>query len=313
MSLAALRLFYFSAHTINNEQNKIICACWKNKHSFFSNHCLAFDLKTVFLKTMLIKSMSLPWGNPYLLKWFNPSISVVHSLVFVTAKYNVISEACCDNGKTPKVSWLYSLSTILGTYWRSLKCQVGLLRQQLLSYLLHEDCQALGTYAVDTTHGSWTFWTVQKLSDIFLYHSKAYRLSENIGVIILHICILITHKTHTYPLTNIQSKTNTLCILIHTVYCIKFISRHSIGILSPYKVVMVKVFVNCCLLPSIISNRLKAILAFIWRCVSDYDECAQYSVVENVCIFIRLLLHYVHLLVANFVYLQSGAVWAGSV
>lgn len=41
-------------------------------------------------------------GNPYLLNWFNPSILVVHGLVFAIAKSNVISEACCHCHRHPR-------------------------------------------------------------------------------------------------------------------------------------------------------------------------------------------------------------------
>lgn len=39
---------------------------------------------------MLIRALK---GNPYLVNWFNPSISLVHGLVSVTDKCNMISEA----------------------------------------------------------------------------------------------------------------------------------------------------------------------------------------------------------------------------
>ena len=55
-------------------------------------------------------------GNPYLVNWFNPSISVVHCLVFVMAKCNVISEVCCGCHKNPKVALLYSFGTVMGTH-----------------------------------------------------------------------------------------------------------------------------------------------------------------------------------------------------
>lgn len=42
---------------------------------------------------VLIMLISVLKGNPYLVNWFNPSISLVHGLVSVTDKCNMISEA----------------------------------------------------------------------------------------------------------------------------------------------------------------------------------------------------------------------------
>lgn len=44
-------------------------------------------------QSVLIMLISVLKGNPYLVNWFNPSISVVHGLVSVTDKCNMISEA----------------------------------------------------------------------------------------------------------------------------------------------------------------------------------------------------------------------------
>lgn len=42
---------------------------------------------------VLIMLISVLKGNPYLVNWFNPSISLVHGLVSVTDKCNMIREA----------------------------------------------------------------------------------------------------------------------------------------------------------------------------------------------------------------------------
>lgn len=47
----------------------------------------------VFPQPVLIMLIRVLKGNPYLVNWFNPSISVVHGLVSVTDKCNMISEA----------------------------------------------------------------------------------------------------------------------------------------------------------------------------------------------------------------------------
>lgn len=47
----------------------------------------------VFPQPVLIMLIRALKGNPYLVNWFNPSISLVHGLVSVTDKCNVISEA----------------------------------------------------------------------------------------------------------------------------------------------------------------------------------------------------------------------------
>lgn len=48
---------------------------------------------TVFPQPVLIMLIRALKGNPYLVNWFNPSISLVHGLVSVTDKCNMISEA----------------------------------------------------------------------------------------------------------------------------------------------------------------------------------------------------------------------------
>lgn len=47
----------------------------------------------VFPQPVLIMLIRALKGNPYLVNWFNPSISLVHGLVSVTDKCNMISEA----------------------------------------------------------------------------------------------------------------------------------------------------------------------------------------------------------------------------
>lgn len=47
----------------------------------------------VFPQPVLIMLIRALKGNPYLVNWFNPYISVVHGLVSVTDKRNMISEA----------------------------------------------------------------------------------------------------------------------------------------------------------------------------------------------------------------------------
>lgn len=47
----------------------------------------------VFPQPILITLISALKGNPYLVNWFNPSIAVVHGLVSVTDKCNMISGA----------------------------------------------------------------------------------------------------------------------------------------------------------------------------------------------------------------------------
>lgn len=103
-----------------------VCCWWVRciyKNLFYKYNDLqllwsAHSPPLVFLETVFIKLTSVLEGNPYLLNWFNPSISVVHGLVFVADKCNMISEACRWLLQTPKVSWLHSLSTILAR-WRT--------------------------------------------------------------------------------------------------------------------------------------------------------------------------------------------------
>lgn len=53
--------------------------------------CRLKVMLAVFPQPILIPLISAPKGNPYLVNWFNPSIAVVHGLVSVTDKWNVIS------------------------------------------------------------------------------------------------------------------------------------------------------------------------------------------------------------------------------
>lgn len=55
--------------------------------------CCLKVMLAVFPQPVLIMLISVLKGNPYLVNWFNPSISVVHGLVSVTDKCNMISEA----------------------------------------------------------------------------------------------------------------------------------------------------------------------------------------------------------------------------
>lgn len=53
--------------------------------------CRLKVMLVVFSQPILIPLISALKGNPYLVNWFNPSIAVVHGLVSVTDKWNVIS------------------------------------------------------------------------------------------------------------------------------------------------------------------------------------------------------------------------------
>lgn len=65
---------------------------WLNQTSRLGMCCLKV-MFAVFPQPVLIMLIRVLKGNPYLVNWFNPSISVVHGLVSVTDKCNMISEA----------------------------------------------------------------------------------------------------------------------------------------------------------------------------------------------------------------------------
>lgn len=110
-------------YTVNDELNQT---------SHLETCCLKV-MFAVFPQPVLIMLIRALKGNPYLVNWFNPSISLVHGLVSVTDKCNMISEA------SPRLL----LADAEGTAARSrnsgksrLGCQVCLSPWQFLSHLL---------------------------------------------------------------------------------------------------------------------------------------------------------------------------------